>query len=138
MTNVRVSLRFVRPDPLATLPDTIGGKLRRCRLTRGLLQTDVARLIGVREETVTKWENDYCEPPIPLMPAVIAFMGYDPYPAESGYAARLKAKRRAMGWTIKQAAESLDINEATWGMWERGATTPAGALRAAVDRLLSK
>lgn len=90
----------------------------------------------MRKEAITKWENGHCEPPIQFMPAVIGFLGYDPHPDGAGYAARLKAKRRAMGWTIKQAARVLDINEATWGMWERGATTPSVSLQAAVERLL--
>ena len=92
--------------------------------------------MGVCEGTVNKWERGRCEPPIQLMPAVIRFVGYDPYPLPVGYPARLLAKRRAAGWSIKQAAAALDVNEATWGLWERGVTAPRGGWLKRLEILL--
>ena len=92
--------------------------------------------MGVGEGTVNKWERDHCEPPVHLVPAVTRFIGYDPYPSPVGYPARLLAKRRAVGWSIRLAAQKLDINEATWGLWERGETVPRGKLRERLEILL--
>lgn len=93
--------------------------------------------MGVRGEAILKWEKGRYEPPISLMPAVIQFLGYDPYPKPAGYPERLLAKRREAGWTIGQAAERLDVNAQTWGLWERGLTVPRGRLRDKVEALLA-
>jgi DNA-binding XRE family transcriptional regulator len=93
--------------------------------------------MGVNDRTVLKWEKDGCEPPVTLMPAIIEFLGYDPYPEPADYPARLLAKRRATGWTAKAAAGKIGCNEATWGLWERGVTVPRGGWKRAVDELLT-
>ena len=37
---------------------TIGDHLRKARMDKGLLQRDIARIIGVQTDTVTNWENN--------------------------------------------------------------------------------
>lgn len=92
--------------------------------------------MGVNERTVWKWEHDVCEPPITLMPRVISFLGYDPYPEPVSYPTRLLAKRRTEGWAIWEAAERLGVNEGTWALWERGTTVPRGELRNRAEAFL--
>ena len=60
------------------------------------------------------------------MPAILQFLGYDPYPKPKTLPERMLAKRRAMGWSIKEAARQLGVDEGTWGAWERGTTISKG------------
>ncbi len=70
--------------------------------------------------TVLHWEKGYTEPPTSKVPAIVACLGYDPYPEAKTLAERLRAKRRAMGWSIRQAAKAVGVDSTTWGQWERG------------------
>lgn len=56
------------------------------------------------------------------MPAILRFLGYDPFPEPGSLPERLLAKRRAMGWSIKEATRQLGVDERTWAAWERGET----------------
>ncbi|HUZ57496.1 MAG TPA: helix-turn-helix domain-containing protein [Hanamia sp.] len=49
---------------LLTNPTTIGEKLKNRRLQLGLLQKDVANVIGVCEDSITLWENNRNEPSV--------------------------------------------------------------------------
>ena len=53
------------------------------------------------------------------IPAIIGFLGYDPFPDPASLSDRLAAVRRANGWTIKRAAEQLGVDEGTWARWEK-------------------
>ena len=70
--------------------------------------------------TVLHWEKGYTEPAVTFLPAVLAFLGYDPYPQGQTLPERLAAKRRAMGWSIEKAANAADVDPGTWRDWERG------------------
>jgi len=41
---------------------TVGDHLRKRRLELGLLQKEVARLLGVHPATINNWENNHREP----------------------------------------------------------------------------
>lgn len=41
---------------------TIGNRIRELRKEKKLTQTDLAKLINVSQQTITKWENDIAEP----------------------------------------------------------------------------
>lgn len=41
---------------------TIGSRIRELRKEKRLTQTDLAKLINVSQQTITKWENDSAEP----------------------------------------------------------------------------
>jgi transcriptional regulator with XRE-family HTH domain len=125
------------PKPFQNPPATIGEHLKRRRLECGLRQLDVANLIGVSEGAIQHWESDKTEPPIMLMPAVTAWLGYAPYPEPVGYPARLLAKRRHEGWTMAQAATLVAMSECSWSAWERGITAPRGKVKRRVEALLA-
>lgn len=50
------------PDGYPVRPKTIGEKIKKKRLDKGLYQKDVAKIIGVDVNTITLWENDRCRP----------------------------------------------------------------------------
>ena len=110
--------------------------VRKRRLEQGLTQKQVAERVGVSPWTVLNWEKDHTEPPIESMPAIIRFLGYDPFPEPKNIPERLLAKRRAMGWSIKEAARQLGVDQVTWGAWEQGGVILYRNHRLLVARLL--
>lgn len=88
-------------------------------MLRGLSQPQVATIIDVDTGTVLNWEKSRTEPPVTSFPSILQFLGYDPYPEAKTLGERLFAKRRMMGWTIKDAAQQIGVDEGTWGQWER-------------------
>jgi transcriptional regulator with XRE-family HTH domain len=59
-------------------PKTLGEHLRKRRLERHLLQTQLARLFGVDRVSVQNWESGIYEPNQGMVPKIIEFLGYDP------------------------------------------------------------
>lgn len=55
---------------------TIGDHIRAKRLDLGLLQKDVAKIIGVCEDTITYWEMNRTKPYKRFMPSIDTFLGY--------------------------------------------------------------
>ena len=51
--------------------------------------------------------------------AIIGFVGYDPFPQAATLSDQLVAVRRVKGWTIKEAAGQLGVDEGTWARWEK-------------------
>ena len=98
----------------------MGEHVRKRRLELGLTQSQAAEQLGASPWTVLNWEKDHTEPPIESMPVIIRFLGYDPFPEPKNIPERLLAKRRTMGWSIKEAARQLGVDEGTWRNWEHG------------------
>lgn len=57
--------------------------------------------------------------PAVRMPAVIQFLGYNPEPEPEPVGARLRWKRRSLGWTIYEAARRNSVDPSTWETWEK-------------------
>jgi DNA-binding XRE family transcriptional regulator len=102
----------------------------------GLIQKEVAKLLGVNTWTILNWEKGRTKPPIASIPTIVKFVGYDPFPQPETLPQRLLAKRREMGWSIKEAAKAVGVDPSTWGNWERGKTILYRQHRARVARLL--
>ncbi len=86
----------------------------------GLMQKEIANQLGVVPWTILNWEKGHTEPPIVSIPAIVQFLGYDPFPEPMTLPQRLLAKRREMGWSIKEVAKAVGVDPCTWGNWERG------------------
>lgn len=115
-------LRGPKPKAEDFDPQTLGQHLKKQRLMLSLLQTEVAAQIDVTVDTLRNWEKGRTQPVVAQMPGILNFLGYDPTPQPETVAERLRAKRRAMGWSIRQAASALGVDPGTWGDWERGKT----------------
>ncbi len=117
-------------------PKTLGEHVRKKRLILGLTQKEVASELGVVPWTILNWEKGRTAPPIASIPAIVQFLGYNPVPQPETLPQRLLAKRRAMGWSIKEAAKAVGVDPCTWGNWERGQTILYRQHRALIARLL--
>ncbi len=114
----------------------MGDHVRRRRLEMGLIQKEVAKLLGVNAWTILNWEKGHTKPPIASIPAIVQFLGYDPFPEPKTTPQRLFAKRRTMGWSIKEASRLLGVDPTTWGNWENGQLILYRQHRTRVARLL--
>ena len=114
-----VTLKGSKPKDPDFEPRSLGEHIRKRRLDLRLSQKEVARRLGWSWRTIFNWENGKTKPAIESIPAIIGFLGYNPFPEADSLSDRLVALRRGNGWTIKQAAEQLGVDEGTWGRWEK-------------------
>ena len=106
-------------------PTTIGEKIRNRRLELGLLQKDIADMIGICEDTVTYWENDRAEPLTKHYPKLIKFLGYIPFEIDTNTTAgKMKMYRFLNGLSQEDLAKELGINESTVFHYENGKHLP--------------
>ena len=131
-----ITLKALKPKETDFEPQTLGEHVRKRRLELRLTQKQAAERLGVNPWTVLNWEKDHTEPPIESMPTIIRFLDYDPFPVAKNIPERLLATRRAMGWSIKEAAWQLGVDEGTWGAWEQGKTILFRRHRLLVARLV--
>jgi len=126
------------PRPFDFEPKTLGEHIRRRRLILGITQNEAASQIGVNSFTLGNWEKGHTEPLIQSLPALVAFLGYNPYPTEiePTIADRLVARRRELGWSQRVAADSLGVHRTTWSDWESGRTILVHQHRRLVARFL--
>jgi len=92
--------------------------------------------LGVNPWTILNWEKGHTEPPIGSVPAILEYLGSDPFPQPMSLPERLLTKRREMGWSIKEAANSVGNDPWTWGNWERGHKILYGRHREQIARML--
>ena len=119
---IPITLKALKPKETDFEPQTLGEHIRKQRLELGLTQKQAADRLRVTSFTVLNWEKGHTEPPIETVPAILRFLGYDPFPQPQNLPKRLLAKRRVMGWSIRQAARQLGVDPGTWSDWERGET----------------
>jgi transcriptional regulator with XRE-family HTH domain len=80
---------------------TIGDHIRKKRLDLGLTQIEVAEIIGVKEATVWNWEHG-TEPELIHIPAIIAFLGYTPWPEPDDSVGRLAHFKKVNGLSYQR------------------------------------
>jgi DNA-binding XRE family transcriptional regulator len=105
-------------------PTTIGEHIRKRRLDLNLFQKEVAKIIGVSEDSVTYWETSRSYPQIRHIPSIVSFLGYNPFKTNSaGLADQVKKYRLMNGLSLKRMGEIIGVNETTVASWESGKTT---------------
>lgn len=55
--------------------ETIGNRIARFRKAKGLTQEELANILGVSSQAVSKWENDASCPDIALLPKLAEVLG---------------------------------------------------------------
>lgn len=107
-----------KPREYSDNPHTLGEHLKRKRLQDGLLQRVAAEQIGACHTAYLQWETDQNLPFVRYYPAIIAFLGYEPWPEATCRQEQLIQFRQRRGWSIRQAARAADVDAGTWGRWE--------------------
>ena len=95
---------------------TFGEHVKRCRLVQRLPQREAAKQLGISPATILNWETGKTEPSVKSMPAILRWLGYDPYLEPSTLPERMLAKRRATSWSVSEARR-LGVDAGTWGAW---------------------
>jgi transcriptional regulator with XRE-family HTH domain len=95
------------------------------RLDRGLSRREVSKQLGVDETSVSNWETNRCVPAIRLIPNIVRFLGYVPYPAGKSLPERLAVSRRSLGLSQKRLAKILGADESSLRSWESGRRRPS-------------
>lgn len=94
-------------------------------MDRGLLQKELATLMGVCEDTVVGWELRETTPTIGQMPNIIRIIGYLPVDFDiSTLGGRIRHYRHVNGVSQEELAKELGLNESTIFHYEKGTHTP--------------
>jgi DNA-binding transcriptional regulator YiaG len=131
-------LRATKPKP-SHYPkrlNTLGDHLRSRRLDLGLFQSKVAEHIGVDTTTIHNWEGNKSVPAIRYIPAILRFLGYNPFPPALTLPERLATVRKMLGMSQRNLAEFLGVDPGTLQGWEAGQHEPIGRNVALIDRFL--
>lgn len=91
----------------------LGDHVRARRIDLGLRQLDVADRLGAEKDTVRNWEVGRTEPEIRFLPAVIAFLGYNPLPESNTPGGEIERRRLSLGWSQSQLADRAGVDPAT-------------------------
>ena len=102
----------------------------------GLIQRQVAERLGSNKTTIWNWENDWALPELRFMPAILAFLGYDPRPKAATTGKQLVRFREGRGWTRNRLAAELKVDPSTLARWEREERLPWGPYVERVTRCL--
>lgn len=97
---------------------------------------EAAERMGVDPKTLMWWERDEKVPFVRAYPALIAFLGYEPWEEPATLAAALLAERRRRGLSRKMAASTLGVEESTFWRWETGQWKPMRRAANAVTAFL--
>lgn len=115
---------------------TLGAKLEIRRRELGLTRVEACRELGCDAKTLMSWERNERPPYVSAYPAIVTFLGYEPWDEPRTLAEALVAFRRRLGLGIRKAAALISVDEGTWGRWERGEWKPTRLTIAALDGLL--
>ena len=120
-------------------PKTVGEHMRKKRMELKLLQSDLAKILGVSPECVTYWENNRSKPQIQHFPAIHLFLGYSLVKFnEEKFEGRLKAYRWQNGLSYKRLGGMLGVNASTVASWEKGESVPSANNLKELESLLKK
>ena len=137
---IHISLRASKPKSSEYPKElkTLGDHLRKRRLDLKLLQKDVGQRIGGSVSDVWNWENKWVTPAVKFIPAIIAFLGYNPMPKPEALSEQLVWYRTGKGWTQRDFAKALGVDPTTLARWERGERAPLGKYRTLVGSVLGQ
>jgi hypothetical protein len=82
------------------------------------------------------WERDEREPFPSAFPAIIEFLGEEPWPEPRTLAEALVAERRRRGLAVEHAADLVGVDPGTWLRWEQGVWRPTALTVPGIDQFL--
>ncbi len=116
---------------------TIGNRIRHGRLEKGLLQEDVAKVIGVTTDCITNWENNRSEPQVQYYPKIIEFLRNNPFPSNrDSFSFSIKEFRQKNGLSHKKMGALFQVNASTISSWEKGKNQPKSSNLSMLKKIL--
>jgi transcriptional regulator with XRE-family HTH domain len=106
-------------------PETLGEHIRKRRLDLGLLQIEVAKMIGVTESTMWNWEHG-TEPELRHMPKIIEFLGYVPFECPEDTIGQLRYFKRVNGLSYERLGALMGRDPEQLTDWLSGRAKPCG------------
>ncbi len=116
--------------------DAFAAQLNSRRRELGLSLEQAAPLIGVRIHTLSLWERGLKQPFDRYYPALIRFLGQEPWPNAVTLPERLLAERRRRGLSNEPAARLIGVLERTLRRLEAGHLEPSRAVQVKLERFL--
>jgi DNA-binding transcriptional regulator YiaG len=104
--------------------NTLGDHIRAKRLDLKMLQSEIARVIGVSELMICHWETQRYQPGTRFLPKIINFLGYAPYQTPRSIGDWLRQVRSCLGMSQQLFAFTVGLDESTIADWERGDRLP--------------
>ena len=117
---------------------SLGRQLQVRRQVLGHRQMDAAAVVGVDPKTWMWWEQDTRQPYVHQYPAIISYLGYEPWREPVKLGDCLLAVRRRRGLSIKRASELTGVDEGTFGRWESGKWEPQPRSLDCIRRFLDR
>ncbi len=102
----------------------IGHHIRKHRIDLGLLQKDVAEILGADALSIKNWELGQHSPRVCFYPKIISFLGYEPFPPGETFPERLYAFRMRHGLSYKTFGKKYGCDWETVKLWETGKSRP--------------
>ncbi len=136
----QITLKASKPNekPYPKELVTIGDHIKKKRLDLNLTQNDVAKQIGVKEESVYNWENNRSKPKVYLLPKIIKFLGYVPFKHTNlTFGDKIKSFRREYGLSQRKLAKLWSVDQTTIRDWENGKHFPNKNMRGRITREIS-
>ena len=117
---------------------SIGDHIKKKRLELKLTQLQLAKLIGVKEESIYNWEKNRSKPKIYLLPKIIEFLGHVPFelPRET-IGDKIKSYRKEKGLSQRKLAKLWGVHQTTIRDWENGKHTPIGKMKKRIFEILN-
>jgi transcriptional regulator with XRE-family HTH domain len=126
-----------KPQHFPWAPKTLGEHLRKRRYEGKWQQKDVALRLAVNQWTLIGWATDRSTPSVGMLPRILDFLGYDPFPEPATLGERVVAKRRALGIARERLAWAFGIDENALRAWEEDEKHPVGEHREVIDWFLA-
>ena len=101
----------------------------------GLLQREVAEIIGVTESSIWNWEHG-TEPELQYNPSIIKFLGYIPFDCPDDTVGRLAWYKRAMGMNLDHLGEAMGRDPEQLSDWLSGRHNPFRKNREKIEHFL--
>lgn len=89
-------------------------------------------MLGAENDTVRNWEKRRTEPEVRFLPAVIAFLGYNPLPRPDTNGHALRRRRLSLGLSQERLATLAEVDEASVRRLEADTKGMARRVREAV------
>ena len=138
MPFTRITLKYLKLKPFQN-PQTLGQHLRTRRYELGLYLRQAAIPLGVTPSTLMNWEKGHSKPEMQNWPAIIAYLGYDPFSDPKSLGEELQRRYRQRGLSRKAAARHMGLDEGTLRRHEkRGLAPTSDRIRQLIANFLAR